>query len=61
MKIEFQTKEESNKKQQEEFLRLSKVERLYSFFRLMERMRDFPIKNKIDRHKDNFLIIISQK
>lgn len=36
MEIRFQTKEESNKQQQEDFLKLSKVERIYSFLRLME-------------------------
>ncbi len=33
MEIRFQTKEESNKQRQEDFLKLSKVERFYSFLR----------------------------
>jgi len=45
MEIRFQTKEESNRQQYEEFLKLSKVERFYSFLRLSERMSKFPIKN----------------
>jgi len=36
MEIRFQTKEESNKQQQDDFLKLSKVERVYAFWRLME-------------------------
>jgi hypothetical protein len=47
MEIRFQTKEESNRQQQEEFLKLSKVERIYSFLRLSERISKFPVKNKV--------------
>ena len=61
MEIRFQTKEESNKQQQEEFLKLSKIERVYSFLRLSERISQFPVKNKIDKNKDNFLIVIKSK
>lgn len=32
MEIKFQTKEQSNKQQQEDFLKLSKTERVYNFF-----------------------------
>lgn len=61
MEIRFQTKEESNKQQQEDFLKLSKTERVYAFFRLMEHVSRFPIKNKEDKNKDNFLIVIKPK
>lgn len=61
MEIKFQTKEESTKQQQDDFLKLSKVDRIYAFFRLMERMSQFPIKDKTDRSKDNFLIIIPER
>ncbi len=61
MEIRFQTKEESNKQQQEEFLKLSKIERVYSFLRLSERISQFPVKNKVDKNKDNFVIIIKSK
>lgn len=61
MEIRFQTKEESNKEQQEDFLKLSKTERVYAFFRLMEQVSRFPIKNKEDKNKDNFLIVIKPK
>ncbi|HLP64200.1 hypothetical protein [Flavobacterium sp.] len=61
MKLRFQTKEESNQQQQDEFLKLSKLERLYAFFRLMEQMSKFPIKNKEDKNKDNFIIVINTK
>ncbi|WP_369617931.1 hypothetical protein [Flavobacterium sp. CFS9] len=61
MEIRFQTKEESNKLQQEDFLKLSKTERVYAFFRLMEQVSRFPVKNKQDKNKDNFLIVIKPK
>jgi len=61
MEIRFQTKEESNRQQQEDFLKLSKIERIYSFLRLSERISKFPVKNKIDKNKDNFLIVIKSK
>jgi len=60
MEIRFQTKEESNKQQQEEFLKLSKIERVYSFLRLSERISQFPVKNKVDKNKDNFQILIDR-
>lgn len=61
MEIRFQTKDESNKQQQEDFLKLSKAERFYSFLRLSERISQFPVKNRIEKNKDNFVIIIKQK
>ena len=61
MEIRFQTKEESNKQQQEDFLKLSKIDRFYSFLRLMERVNQLPVKNKIDKSKDNFLIVIPER
>lgn len=60
MEIRFQTKEQSNRQRQEEFLKLSKVERIYSFLRLSERISKFPVKNKIDKNKDNFQIVIDR-
>jgi len=60
MEIGFQTKEESNRQQHEEFLKLSKVERFYSFLRLCERMSKFPVKKKVDKNKDNFQIVIDR-
>lgn len=61
MELRFQTKKESNQLQQDEFLKLSKIERLYAFFRLMEQMSKFPVKNKEDKNKDNFVIVINTK
>lgn len=61
MEIRFQTKEESNKQQQENFLKLSKTERFYSFLHLSERISRFPVKNKVDKNKDNFIIEIKTK
>lgn len=55
MELFFQTKEESNKKQIDDFLKLSKSERFYSFLRLMEKMQEFPIKNKV-KESTNFIL-----
>ena len=60
MEILFQTKEESNKKQLDDFLKLSKQERIYSFLNLMQDMKRFPSKGK-DEKKSNFLITINCK
>lgn len=59
MEIHFQTKEQSNKKQMEDFLKLSKVARFYSFLSLMYRMKQFPTKSKEEgKSKRNFVIEI---
>ena len=57
MKVTFQTKEESNKKQLDDFLKLSKPERFYQFLRLMEKVNQFPMKHKKDT-SSNFIIQI---
>ncbi len=61
MKIYFQTKEESNKKQLEDFLQLSKVERIYSFLDLILKMKQFPTKNIKENNKNNFIIELKSK
>lgn len=61
MEIRFQTKEESNNQQREDFLKLSGVERVYTFWRLMERMSRFPVKNKLTENKSNFIIELKAK
>ncbi|MFK5982000.1 MAG: hypothetical protein QM499_03715 [Flavobacteriaceae bacterium] len=55
MKITFQTKEESNQKQLEEFLSLSGAERISRFLNLMEQVSRFPTKYRKEQ-KDNFII-----
>lgn len=55
MELYFQTKEESNRKQLEDFLKLSKAERFYQFLRLMEKINQFPMKYKKDTNS-NFII-----
>lgn len=57
MELRFQTKEKSNQLQQEEFLKLSKSERVRQFFSLVEQLRKFPTKNKNDK-SSNFNIVI---
>lgn len=42
MEIKFQTKEESNRKEEEAFLKLAKSERVWRFFELMQKAKAFP-------------------
>jgi hypothetical protein len=56
MEIHFQTKEESNKKQLEDFLKLSKVDRIYSFLGLILKMKQFTTKHEIENKNNNFVI-----
>ena len=60
MKISFQTKEESKRQQEEEFLKLSPSERLLSFLVMLKQLRDLPTKAQYDT-KDNFVIEIKSK
>lgn len=56
MEITFQTKEESNHKQQEDFLKLSGSDRIALFFELSKKLNRLPVKNKIDKNKGNFIL-----
>ncbi len=60
MEIQFQTKKDSNKKQLDDFLKLSKQERIYSFLKLIYEMRRFPTKAETEK-SSNFLIVINSK
>ncbi|NEN24948.1 hypothetical protein G3O08_15715 [Cryomorpha ignava] len=57
MEIKFQTKEQSKADQEKAFLALTPTERVYSFFAMIERMKDFPTKAKNEK-KNNFMIEI---
>jgi len=46
MEITFTTKEESNQRREKDFLKLSPVERIYSFLELVVRVNKFPTKAK---------------
>lgn len=60
MEVIFQSKIESNKKQQEDFLRLAPMERFYRFLKLSElSIKLFPIKNNKQK-SNNFIIIIKE-
>ena len=59
MQINFQSKEESNKKQLEDFLNLSKQERIYVFYQMILKSKSLPQK-KISK-KTNFCIEINCK
>lgn len=61
MEISFTTKEESNQRREEAFLKLKPVERFYSFLNLMVSVNQFPTKNNENKNKDNFVIVINQK
>ena len=61
MEVKFQTKAESKKQQQEEFLKLSGGERFMRFLELSRAInRIMPVKNRKsfeERYKGNFLMI----
>ncbi len=58
MEIKFQTKEESNRQQEEAFLKLSKSERVWRFFELMQKSKSLlPVKEKPIK-SNNFIINI---
>ena len=57
MKVSFNTKEESKKIQQQEFLKLTGAERIYRFLELMVFFNKFPTK-KIKEKNNNFVIEI---
>ncbi len=57
MKITYRTKEESNRRQEEAFLRLSPAERMMAFFELSRRIARFPVQYTDEsRQKGNFII-----
>ncbi len=60
MEITFKTKDESNKLQQDDFLKLSKAERIYRFLELMLIINKYPTKNRNKKNK-NFVIEIKTK
>lgn len=51
MEIVFQTKEESNKKQQEDFLKLPKWKRFFVFVELSKQINQFPTKHKKEKNR----------
>jgi len=57
MKILYRNKAESNKEQRDSFLKLSPIERIYSFLSLIHHLKDFPTENK--RSNDNFIVEIN--
>ena len=58
--MKFRTKEESNRAQQEEFLKLSGAERVVRFFELSRRMLRFPSRAKRDS-SENFILEFKKK
>ncbi len=58
MEIKFQTKQESNREQEEEFLKLTGGERVYAFYDLILKMKRFPTKAK-PKENTNFVIEIN--
>ena len=59
MKIFFRTKEESNKIQEDEFLKLTPSERVLRFFSLVCYFKNFP--TTATKENKNFIIVIKQK
>lgn len=60
MEINFRTKKESNRLQEEAFLKLDPAERFFEFLKLSEALKDFPSRTTI-REKKNFVIHIHTK
>lgn len=60
MKITFQTKEQSNTQQQDDFLKLSKADRFFSFVILSKKISSFPTK-KVAIRSNNFIIDFTKK
>ena len=58
MEIIFTTKQESNKRRQEEFLKLEPIERIYTFLELVVRVNKFPTKKNKEKN-NNFVIVIN--
>ncbi|HRO74525.1 MAG TPA: hypothetical protein PLP27_00070 [Crocinitomicaceae bacterium] len=56
MKIEFRTKEESNKAQREAFLALSPHERFMQFLELSRKIQRFNTKKQRPINPNNFII-----
>ena len=57
MEIRYLTKEESNKIQRDDFLKLTPVQRFFSFLDLMNNLRIYPMYKKVTKTK-NFIIEI---
>lgn len=60
MEIRFQTKDESNQQQEQEFLKLPKTERFYRFLSLSVRFLAFPSKTRTQEGSSNFIIEINR-
>lgn len=60
MKITFQTKEQSNTQQLDDFLKLSKAERFFSFVILSKKINAFPTK-RVTTKNTNFIIDFTKK
>ena len=60
MQLKFQTKEESNRQQEEAFLKLPKSERVWLFFELMQKSKSLPVKERPSK-PENFIINIQLK
>jgi hypothetical protein len=60
MKISFENKEESNVRREKEFLKLSKSERVLSFFKLSLLILKFPTKSE-NSNKNNLILTLENK
>ncbi|MCW4469542.1 hypothetical protein OGH69_11235 [Flavobacterium sp. MFBS3-15] len=60
MEMRFETKEESNRRREEEFLKLSGGERVMRFLKLSMQMRMFPTTAKPDK-SSNFVLEMPKK
>jgi len=61
MEMRFQSKEESNRQQQAEFLKLSPAERFQAFLELSRRVLQFPTNAEPDDARPNKNFVLEQK
>ena len=62
MEMRFQSKEESNRQQEEEFLKLSGAERFFAFLELSRAvMRQFPDKDEYTKDLSETHFVIERK
>lgn len=59
--MRFQSKEESNRQQQAEFLKLTPAERFQAFLELSRRVMEFPTKAEPDEQKSGKNFVLQQK
>ncbi|MGB0934400.1 MAG: hypothetical protein ACPGU5_08955 [Lishizhenia sp.] len=61
MKIEYRTKEEGNKAQEEAFLAMTGAERFLAFMQLCAAVNQFPISKEVKKESNNNLVLTNKR